>query len=161
VLGRGDETAGEFAEAGFATLVDPGDAQAVQQAVLALADEPRALGAARRAGRNLADVRRWTSVAATLVAALHVALGLVFDPRYKDFPFAALTAGAVPFFIHSLFGQSAGRRGTAECVAATVLTLSVIYIVPNESAANWQSLWMCAALVMLALTLVRVRGAPD
>jgi glycosyltransferase involved in cell wall biosynthesis len=70
VLGRGDETAGEFAEAGFATLVDPGDAQAVQQAVLALADEPRALEAARRAGRNLADERRWTSVAATLVAAL-------------------------------------------------------------------------------------------
>ena len=71
VLGRGDETAGEFAEAGFATLVDPGDQDAVQRALLAFADEPRALEAARQAGRKLADERRWTSVAATLRAALH------------------------------------------------------------------------------------------
>ncbi len=28
---------------------------------------------------------------ATVIATIHVALGLVFDPRYKDFPFAALT----------------------------------------------------------------------
>jgi glucan 1,3-beta-glucosidase len=116
-------------------------------------------------GRMQSVVRLAYGVAliALTVLAVQVVLGLVFDPRYKDFPFAALTAGAVPFFIHSLFGHGvdAGRRGTAECVAATVLTLSVIYIVPNESAANWQSLWMCAALVMLALTLVRVRGAPD
>jgi len=35
-----------------------------------------------------------------LVAALigtETALGLVFDPRYRDFPFAALTMAVVPF----------------------------------------------------------------
>ncbi|HWM48565.1 MAG TPA: beta-(1-6) glucans synthase [Xanthobacteraceae bacterium] len=100
---------------------------------------------------------------ALAVLAVQVALGLVFDPRYKDFPFAALTAGAVPFFIHGLFGHSRGPggRGLAECVVAAALALSVVYIVPNEGLANWQSLWLCGALVALAFTLVRVRGAPD
>src|SRR5690606_31329999 len=103
------------------------------------------------------------TLVALTVLAVQVALGLVFDPRYKDFPFAALTAGAVPFFIHSLFGRGVGdgHRGRAECVAAAVLGLSIVYIVPNESVANWQSLWMCGALAALTLTLVRVRGAPD
>jgi hypothetical protein len=27
----------------------------------------------------------------------------------------------------------------------------------NESFANWQSLWLCAALIALAFSLVRVR----
>jgi hypothetical protein len=40
-----------------------------------------------------------------------------------------------------------------------VLALSVVYIVPNEGLANWQSLWTSAAFVALAVTLGRVRGA--
>jgi len=100
---------------------------------------------------------------ALTVLAVQVALGLVFDPRYKDFPFAALSAATAPVFIHGLFASArgSGARGTAECVAAAVLALAVVYIVPNEGLANWQSLWMCGALAALALTLVRVRGAPD
>ena len=39
---------------------------------------------------------------ATLLLAIVTALGLVFDPRYRDFPFAPLTAVAVPFLTHSL-----------------------------------------------------------
>ena len=53
-----------------------------------------------------------------------------------------------------------GRHGAAELAAAGLLALSVLYIVPNESLANWQSLWLCAAFAGLALTLARVRDAP-
>ncbi len=98
---------------------------------------------------------------ATLLLAIHVALGLVFDPRYKDFPFAPLTAAVVPLMSLSLASRSGlGRHGAAELAAAGLLVLSVLYIVPNESLANWQSLWLCAAFAGLALTLARVRDAP-
>jgi glucan 1,3-beta-glucosidase len=97
---------------------------------------------------------------ATMLLSVHVALGLVFDPRYKDFPFAPLTAAVVPFFTHSLvMPRPPGAPGAAERAAAAVLTLSVIYIVPNEGLANWQSLWLCAVLLVLAFSLARVRDA--
>jgi glucan 1,3-beta-glucosidase len=96
---------------------------------------------------------------ATTVLALMAALGLTFDPRYKDFPFAPLTGAAVPFLVLSLFGaRAAGSRGAAEIAATAVLAVCAIYIAINESFANWQSLWFCAALGALAVTLVRVRG---
>jgi exo-beta-1,3-glucanase (GH17 family) len=97
-----------------------------------------------------------------IVLSLQVALGLVFDPRYKDFPFAPLTAAVVPLFVHGMsVARTPGSRGAAETAAAVLLALSVIYIVPNETFANWQSLWLCAVFAVLALTLSRVRGAPD
>jgi len=54
---------------------------------------------------------------------------------------------------------TAGDRGPAETAAAIVLLLSVGYFVPNESLANWQSLWLAATFVVLAFTLLRVRDA--
>ena len=36
-----------------------------------------------------------------MLLAILTALGLVFDPRYRDFPFAPLTAAGVPFLVHS------------------------------------------------------------
>jgi glucan 1,3-beta-glucosidase len=114
--------------------------------------------------------RRWPSSASALVygatlvvtvsLALQAALMLVFDPRYRDFPFAPMTAAIVPFLVHSLLQRHHGQRGQAEIAAAALLAISVVYIVPNEMLANWQSLWLCAAFAALALTLVRVRGAP-
>ena len=89
------------------------------------------------------------------------ALGLVFDPRYRDFPFAPLTAAAVPFAVHSLcLPRAAGTRGAAELAGAGLLALSVPYIALNEGLANWQSLWFCAAFAALAFSLARVRAAP-
>jgi exo-beta-1,3-glucanase (GH17 family) len=97
---------------------------------------------------------------ATMLLAIHVALGLVFDPRYLDFPFAPLTAAALPFLLHDLLmPRPPGRRGAAELSAAAVLALSVPYIVLNEGFANWQSLWLCAALGALAFSLAQVRDA--
>jgi exo-beta-1,3-glucanase (GH17 family) len=96
----------------------------------------------------------------TTLLSVHVALGLVFDPRYKDFPFAPLTAAIVPFLTHSMaMPRLQGSAGAAERAAAAVLALSVIYVVPNEGFANWQSLWLCAALLALAFSLARVRDA--
>ena len=99
-------------------------------------------------------------IALTLLA-ISSALGLVFDPRYKDFPFAPMTAGAAPFLLHTLTMPAQGQRGAAELASAGVLTLSACYIVLDETFANWQSLWLCATLLALAISLARVRGAPS
>ena len=115
---------------------------------------------ASRVREPLARLAGVVLIALTLLA-IQSALGLVFDPRYKDFPFAPLTAAAVPLLLLGLTVRSSGVRGAAEMIAAAVLVLSVIYIVPNEGFANWQSLWTCAALIALAVTLARARGAKD
>jgi len=97
---------------------------------------------------------------ATMLLALLSAFGLVFDPRYKDFPFAPLIAAGQPFLTHNLvMPRPLGRLGAAELSGAGMLALSVPYIVLNESFANWQSLWLCVAFAALAFSLVRVRGA--
>jgi glucan 1,3-beta-glucosidase len=98
---------------------------------------------------------------ATMLLATMTALGLAFDPRYKDFPFAPLTAAAAPFLLHSLMmPRPQGKRGAAELAGAAILALSVPYIVLNEGFANWQSLWLCAALAVIAFSLARVRDVP-
>ncbi|MGE0063899.1 MAG: beta-(1-6) glucans synthase [Xanthobacteraceae bacterium] len=97
----------------------------------------------------------------TLAVAIVVALGLAFDPRYKDFPFAPLTGAIVPLLAVSLLVPGEGRRGVAELTGGALLAASAAYIVANEGFANWQSLWFCAALAALAVILVRVRGARD
>ena len=79
---------------------------------------------------------------ALTVLAVQSALGLAFDPRYRDFPFAPLTAAAVPFVCSALPRRvaAAGARA-AEAVAAAVLALCAVYIAWNETLANWQALW--------------------
>jgi glucan 1,3-beta-glucosidase len=97
----------------------------------------------------------------TGVMALQVALALAFDPRYQDFPFAALTAAAVPYLVLSFAGvRPAGARGAAETVLAGALAACAVYIAVNEGFANWQALWFCAALILLAFTLLRSRAEP-
>jgi glucan 1,3-beta-glucosidase len=95
-----------------------------------------------------------------MLLALVVALSLVFDQRYRDFPFAPLTGAVLPFVVHGFFvGRVKGLRSVADTSAACVLALSVVYIVFNEGFANWQSLWVCAVLTALAFTLAQVRDA--
>lgn len=98
---------------------------------------------------------------ATLMLGIVVALGLTFDARYRDFPYAPLGAAVVPFLLVSLFGpRGSGERPVAESLAAGLLALCTGYIIFNEGVANWQSLLTCAALLALAVTLWRVRAAP-
>ena len=116
------------------------------------------------------------------VLAMQAALGLDFDPRYRDFPFAPLTGGAFPFLalrVLRCFEPSASKPGAtkpvsveteplhgaaapaAEVATAVMLGLSAVYIIFNESIANWQALWFCAGLLALASsTLGRGRDAP-
>jgi len=97
-------------------------------------------------------------VVTTLIGA-ETALGFVFDPRYRDFPFAALTMAVVPFSMLMLLNRPQdGVRPIAETVFAGLLAGSVLYIVPSEGADNWQSLWTCAVYFLLAVTLWRARG---
>jgi exo-beta-1,3-glucanase (GH17 family) len=112
--------------------------------------------------------RRATHVGLVLAAAwvvlcaiaTEVALGLAFDPRYCDFPFAPLGAGVAPFVILTLLGAG-GRRELAEIVMAAVLAAATLYIAWNEGPANWQSLCLCAVFAVLILTLLRSRPAPS
>lgn len=97
-------------------------------------------------------------LAVTAVIAIQVALGLVFNPRYKDIPFVPLTASIVPIALAAWLSRSGGAVvGLAERIAAATLAMSAVYIFFNESIANWQSIWLCALLLALALSLVRFR----
>ncbi|HET7211135.1 MAG TPA: beta-1,6-glucan synthase [Methyloceanibacter sp.] len=99
--------------------------------------------------------------AATVVAAIHVALGLVFDPRYKDFPFAALTGPVIALAVLALADrEQASAPGIAERVAAALLAGSALFIVGNEGLANWQALIFAALLLLLALTCLKAEAAP-
>ena len=102
-----------------------------------------------------------TGLIILIVLAIGTALGLVFDPRYKDFPFVPLTAAAIPYVTLTVSTgwpeRSVARR--AELVAAIVLALCAIYIVINESFANWQAVWLGGVLLTLAAILAPVRAA--
>jgi exo-beta-1,3-glucanase (GH17 family) len=97
-------------------------------------------------------------IVTTLVGA-ETALGFVFDPRYKDFPFAALTMAVVPFSTLMLLNRpQAGARPIAEAVFAGLFAGAALYTGFNEGAENWQSLWTCAVYFLLAVTLWQARG---
>jgi hypothetical protein len=99
-------------------------------------------------------------LAVTAVIGLESALGFVFDPRYRDFPFAALTMAALPMSLLVLLNRRAeGTRPIAEAVFAGALVLSAAYIVFNEGLTNWQSVWTCAVYAGLGATMWRARAA--
>jgi glucan 1,3-beta-glucosidase len=95
------------------------------------------------------------------VLALERALGLAFDPRYRDFCFAPLTAAVLPYLVLAFMRTpQSGSRGAAEVVMAAVLAICAGYVALNEGIANWQALWFSAAIAALAITLLRSRAAP-
>jgi glucan 1,3-beta-glucosidase len=96
----------------------------------------------------------------TIVIGTETAFGLVFDPREKDFPFAALTMAALPFAAMTLINRpKKGIRPMAESIFAGVFLAAAIYTGLNEGPDNWQSLWTCAAYLLLAVTLWWTREA--
>jgi glucan 1,3-beta-glucosidase len=99
-----------------------------------------------------------TLIVTTLIAT-ETALGFTFDPRYRDFPFAPLTAAVLPFVLLR-WRMATGARALAETVAAIVLALCAVFVVWNETLANWQALWFAAALALTAFSLLRARVAP-
>lgn len=120
-----------------------------------------ALDPSRWRGRHVVAVVLAGLLAATVIAAIHVGLGLVLDPRYKDFPFAALLGPVAALAVLAFAGGTqASRPGPAEIVAATVLAGSAAFVVFNEGIANWQALLFAALLSILALTALRAQAAP-
>jgi hypothetical protein len=100
------------------------------------------------------------SLIALTVLSIETALVLVFDPRYRDLPFAPQSAGAWAFLVLMLSTpRPSGRRAPAEMLAAAVLAVAAIYIAINETLANWQALWLCAGFAGLAVILWRARDA--
>jgi hypothetical protein len=96
-------------------------------------------------------------VVTTLIGS-ETALGFVFDPRYRDFPFAALTMAVVPFSTLMLLNRPPeGVRPIAEAVFAGLLAGAALYTAFNEGTDNWQALWTCAMYFLLAVTLWRAR----
>jgi hypothetical protein len=95
----------------------------------------------------------------TTLIGTETALGFVFDPREKDFPFAALTMAAVPFAAMTLLNRPKKEiRPMAESIFAGVFLVAAIYAGLSEGPDNWQSLWTCAAYILLAVTLWRARA---
>jgi exo-beta-1,3-glucanase (GH17 family) len=100
-----------------------------------------------------------TLATAALVGAA-TALGLVFDPRYRDFPFASMSMAVVPFTALTLLNRpKGGARPVAESVFAALFAGAAIFTAINEGHDNWQSLWTCAVYFLFAITLWRARAA--
>ena len=115
-----------------------------------------------RAGRTRAalSIILGAALAVTVLIGAETALGFVFDPRYKDFPFAALTMAVVPFWTLMLLNRpQQGVRPIAEGVFAGLLAGASLYTVFSEGSDNWQSLWTCAVYFLLAVTLWQARAA--
>jgi glucan 1,3-beta-glucosidase len=94
----------------------------------------------------------------TTLIGTETALGFVFDPRYRDFPFAALTMAVVPFSTLMLLNRpQEGLRPITEAVFAGLLAGAALYTIFNEGSDNWQSLWTCAVYFLFAITLWRAR----
>jgi exo-beta-1,3-glucanase (GH17 family) len=97
------------------------------------------------------------------VLSVQAALGMVFDPRYRDFPFAPLSGAVIPLSIlvtYSGMWKLRLNAPAAEMALASTLGAAAVYIVCNESFANWQALWFAAGLLAFALTLLRAPDAP-
>jgi exo-beta-1,3-glucanase (GH17 family) len=123
---------------------------------------------ARVLGRRADRAEGWLAISLGLVLvaltllAVQAALGLVFDPRYRDFPFPALIAAAIPFLVRKTsWPRLRSMQPCAETMAAATLALSAVYIALNETLANWQALWFAAGLLVLAVSLLPERGAPN
>ncbi|MBS0530727.1 MAG: beta-(1-6) glucans synthase, partial [Proteobacteria bacterium] len=110
-----------------------------------------------RTGSVLTAMLCITLIVTTLIGT-ETALGFVFDPRYRDFPFAALTMAVVPYWTLMLLNRPlVGGRPVAESVFAGLLVIAAVYIAFNEGSSNWQSLWTCAIYATLGITLWRAR----
>jgi exo-beta-1,3-glucanase (GH17 family) len=130
------------------------------------------LGRAAQRPRDVVALSLGILLIALAVLSVQAALGLVFDPRYRDFPFAPITAATMPLLLATK-GKPATkgklparwkrrlRAPAAETAVAATLAASAVYIVCNESFANWQAVWFSAALLALAFTLLQAQDGPS
>jgi exo-beta-1,3-glucanase (GH17 family) len=109
--------------------------------------------------RSVLTILLGAALIVTVLIAAETALGFVFDPRYKDFPFAALTMAVLPFATLTLLNRpQEGARPIAEAVFAVLFAIAALYTAFNEGPNNWQSLWTCAVYFVLGVTLWQARA---
>jgi exo-beta-1,3-glucanase (GH17 family) len=107
----------------------------------------------------MANMLGITLIVTTLIAA-QTALSLIFDSRWRDFPFAALTMAVVPFWtLAFLNGSKSGERPLSEAVFAGLFAMAAVYVAFNEGFENWQAMWTSAAYLLLGSALWRARIA--
>ena len=121
-----------------------------------------ALIGSRRGTRDALGIVLSGSLIALTLLSIETALVLVFDPRYRDLPFAPQSAGVIAFLALALFTpRPTGKRAAAETLAAAIIAVCAVYVAINETVANWQALWLCAGFIGLAFILSRARDARD
>jgi glucan 1,3-beta-glucosidase len=109
--------------------------------------------------RSVPTVLLGTTLIVTALIAAETALGFVFDPRYKDFPFAALTMAVLPLSLLALLNRpQQGARPVSEAVFAGLFVIAALFTGFNEGPNNWQSLWTSALYFLLGVTLWQARG---
>ena len=108
---------------------------------------------AHRTAAPRARVLGWMIIALMMLAG-ESALGLCFNPRYLDFPWATLTMATVSFALLPPT-RSAPHARMAERLFAALSLVCAGRIVINETFANWQAMWLAASLALLAITLSR------
>ena len=117
------------------------------------------LGPREERTRSVSAVLLGITLIVTVLVGAETALGFVFDPRYKDFPFAALTMAVLPVALLTLLNRpQEGTRPISEAVFAGLFAMAGLFTLFNEGLNNWQSIWTCALYFLLGLTLWQARG---
>ncbi len=124
----------------------------------ALPTFPELIGPRDTSTRSFPTMFLGLTLLVTALIATESALALVFDPRWRDFPFAALTMVAIPFWTLTLLNRPrSATRPIAEAVFASLFASTAIYLAFNEGFQNWQALWTAAAYLLLGATLWQTR----
>src|SRR5262249_37094271 len=119
------------------------------------------LGRAAQRPRDVAALSLGIGFIALAVLSVQAAPGALFDPRFRGFSFAPTTAATIPLLLATkgkpaTKGKLVARwkrrlqAPAAETAVAATLAASAVYIVCNESLANWQAVWFSAASLALA-----------
>ncbi len=112
------------------------------------------IGAREDRARSLPALVLGGLLVVTTLVATETALGLVFDPRGRDFAFASLTMAVMPLWTVALLNRrKSGISQVAEATFACLFVAAALCIALNEGPRNWQSLWTSAAYILLGATL--------
>ncbi len=135
---------------------------AVVGVIAIMADSPAPsltrLGTRESATSSFESVMLDILLAAFLFFAIQAALAMAFDPRYRDFPGATLTIGAVPLLL-LVFREGLSDVRTAPRWLAAGLGATALFIAFREGYENWQALWFVATLIGGAALLLKQKPA--
>jgi hypothetical protein len=131
-------------------------------ALLAHSRAPAALMRLFAAPPALRRLSWWTGLlaAALTVESLELALGLVFDPRYRGFPASSLAGPVAALLLITITTWRRRTSGMAERVFAVLLAVSAAVIVVQEGVQNFEALAYAACILILAGTLAAAPSAP-